>query len=78
MCANEDVCPLCWKEFRNENIVSIGIKEAEELSKAIIERSDDIGVSVGKRVKKSCCLSYINKKGIEKYKGGIRELISCP
>jgi hypothetical protein len=78
MSANEKVCPLCRKEFGNEDIVSIGHKGAEGINKASIERSDSIVVSVGTLVHKSCRLNYINKKDIEKHKKGIIDCHKLP
>lgn len=71
MTSNEKVCPLCQKEFGNEDIVSIGIKGAEGINKASIKRKDNIVINVGTTLHKSCRFNYIHKRGIEKHKKGM-------
>ena len=58
-------CPLC--QGRKEGIVSIGEKGANSITKACVERGDDIHLTAGTGVHKSCRSSYTNKKLIYKH-----------
>ena len=60
-------CPLCQGEVGNGDIVSIGEKGADSINKACVERGDDIHLTAGTGMHKSCRLSYTNKKLIYKH-----------
>ena len=68
MSANQEPCPLCQKELGSEDEVKIGKKGAEGINNASVERGNNITVTDGTTVHKSCRSTYINKKYIEKDK----------
>ena len=60
-------CPLCQGEVGSGDIVSIGEKGANSINKACVERVDDIHLTAGTGVHKSCRSSHTNKKQIYKH-----------
>ena len=47
-------CPLCQGDVGSGDIVSIGVKGANSINKACVERGDDIHLTAGTGVHKSC------------------------
>ena len=60
-------CPLCQGDVGSGDIVSIGEKGANSINKACVERGDDIHLTAGTGVHKSCRSSYTNKRIIYKH-----------
>ncbi len=60
-------CPLCQGEVGSGDIVSICEKGANSINKACVERGDDIHLTAGTGVHKSCHSSYTGKKLIYKH-----------
>lgn len=68
MSASQGTCPICSQALGSEDIVEIGIKGAEGINKSSVERDDNLNVTAGTVVHKSCRMRYINKKNIQKDK----------
>ena len=68
MSANQSACPLCQNELGSEDKVTIGKKGADGINIASVERGDNILVTAGTVVHKSCRMNYVNKKDIERHK----------
>ena len=60
-------CPFCQGEVTSGDIVSIGEKGANRINKACVERGDDIHLTAGTGVHKSCRSSYTKKTLIYKH-----------
>ena len=66
MSAIPESCPICQKDvIADDIIVKIG---AEGINNASIARGDKTIVTAGTVVHKSCRMTYVNKKDIEKHK----------
>ena len=64
-----DKCAICKEEMRDESGSHIALTEkgAIGVCNANKERHDELVVTVGEKVHKSCGDSYINKKNIKSY-----------
>ena len=60
-------CPLCQGDVGSGEIVSIGENGANSINRACVERGDDIHLTAGTGVHKSCRSSYTKKNLIYKH-----------